>query len=298
MTINSFSDRDATEMFRRPPDNFVDVGQGEVAHRRVGQGPDVLFVHGWPVSGATFRKLLPHLVPHLTCHVIDLPGAGSSRFGPATRITVADHVESVRRVVDELGLEDLAVVGHDSGGLIARHALAGDARVRAWGLIDTEQPQGVNLRFRQFLVARHLPGFESVLGGLIGSRRLRRHPLILGGAFTDTSLLDGEFDEFFLRPIHEDRARRRAAAQLLDSFDLSDVARLEELHRRIKVPVKLVWGERDMFFPVNRAEEMVPTFADAELEVIPDTRLFSHEERPAEVARALLPTLAGAAYTS
>ena len=27
----------------------------------VGSGPDVLFVHGWPVSGATFRLLLPHL---------------------------------------------------------------------------------------------------------------------------------------------------------------------------------------------------------------------------------------------
>ena len=45
----------AAELFRREPDRFLDVGAGEVAYRRVGNGPDVLFVHGWPVSGATFR---------------------------------------------------------------------------------------------------------------------------------------------------------------------------------------------------------------------------------------------------
>ena len=48
---------DATELFRRPPDDLLDVGAGAVAHRRVGSGPDVLFVHGWPVTGATFRTL-------------------------------------------------------------------------------------------------------------------------------------------------------------------------------------------------------------------------------------------------
>ncbi|MEZ5259786.1 MAG: hypothetical protein R2705_23760 [Ilumatobacteraceae bacterium] len=49
----------ASELFRRPPDRLLDVGAGRVAHRSVGRGPDVLFSHGWPVSSATFRKLLP-----------------------------------------------------------------------------------------------------------------------------------------------------------------------------------------------------------------------------------------------
>jgi pimeloyl-ACP methyl ester carboxylesterase len=39
---------------------------------------------------------------------------------------------------------------------------------------------------------------------------------------------------------------------------------------------------------------MVSTFADAALAVIPNAGLFSHEERPAEVAAALLPRLVGA----
>jgi pimeloyl-ACP methyl ester carboxylesterase len=281
----------ATDLFRRPPDRFLDVGAGEVAYRSVGAGPDVLFVHGWPVSGATFRTLLPHLADHVTCHVIDLPGAGSSRFTADTPLTVDQHIQSVRRVLDLLELDDVAVVGHDSGGMIARHALAGDTRLRAMGLIDTEQPSGVSWRFKLFLAGRHLPGFGSGLGWVVGQRRLRRNPLVLGGAFADSSLLDGEFDEFFLRPLYTSPQHRHAALRLLRSFDARHVRDLAAVHRRIDVPVQLVWGDQDRFFPLGWAREMVDTFPDARLEVITDAGLFAHEERPPEVARALLPVL-------
>jgi pimeloyl-ACP methyl ester carboxylesterase len=291
--MTALSATQAAGLFRKEPERWLDVGAGEAAYRRVGTGPDVLFVHGWPVSGATFRTLLPHLAGHATCHVIDLPGAGSSRFDATTTLTVAQHIESVRRVVDILGLTGVAVVGHDSGGLIARHALAGDHRVRAFGLINTEQPQGLTWRFRSFLWARHMPAFGRTLGWAVGRRRIRRNPLLLGGAFTDSRLLDGEFDEFFLRPLNTVPARRDAAVRLLKSFDTGHVRALNDIHRRITVPVQLVWGEKDPFFPVARAKEMVSTFPDARLHVVKGASLFCHEERPAEVAEALLPVLIG-----
>lgn len=284
---------EAADLFRQEPDRYIDVGAGEVALRTVGTGPDVLFVHGWPVSGATFRLLLPHLVDQVTCHVIDLPSAGSSRFDATTTLSVDQHIISVRRVVDALGVDGLAVVGHDSGGMIARHAMAGDVRLRAMGLINTEQPRGLSWRFRAFLAGRNLPGFAAGLGWAAGKPKVRRNPLILGDAFADASLLDGEFDEFFLQPLSQDRAKRDAAMKVLQSFDKRHVAELAEVHRRIDAPVQLVWGDQDPFFPLAWAEEMVGTFATAELAVIAGAGLFSHEERPAEVAAALLPTLTG-----
>lgn len=283
----------AADLFRADPDRFLDVGAGEVAYRRVGTGPDVLFVHGWPVSGATFRTLLPYLVDDVTCHVIDLPGAGSSRFDAASTLTVAQHIESVRRVLDQLGLDRVAVVGHDSGGMIARHALAGDARVRAMGLLNTELSGHIGWRFRSFLAIRHLPGVGAGLGWVVGQPRLRRNRLVLGDAFADASRLDGEFDEFFLRPLHESPKHRDAAARVLRSFDYGLIRSLDAVHRRIGCPVQLVWGECDPFFPLPWAREMVSTFADARLAVIENAGLFCHEERPAEVAAALLPTLRG-----
>ena len=281
----------ATDLFRRAPDRYLDVGSGEVAHRVVGQGPDVLFVHGWPVSGATFRTLLPHLVDHVTCHVIDLPGAGSSRYTSETPLSLDNHIHSVRRALDLLGLDDVAVVGHDSGGMIARHALAGDPRLRALGLVDTEQSTGLTWKFKSLLAGRYVPGFGAALGWLAGRPRLRRSGLVLGDAFADRSKLDGEFDELFLQPLARDPEHRAASFRIFRSFDERFVRELRALHARIAVPVVLVWGEEDRFFPVEKARAMLADFPDARLEIIPGAGLFCHEERPAEVARALLPTL-------
>lgn len=287
----------ASDLFRKAPDRYLDMGRGrgEVAVRTAGSGPDVLFVHGWPVHSATFRKLLPYLVEHVTCHLIDLPGAGSSRYDSSTDLSIANHVRSVQRSVELLELDNVAVVGHDSGGMIARHAMVGKSALRSMGLIDTEQSGPMPLRFRSFIATRRVPGFGAAFGWVAGRPRLRRNKFILGDVFADRSLLEGEFDEFFLRPLHESPEIRTASARLLKSFNLDDVAALADIHRRLDVPVQLVWGSEDRFLPLAGARRMVSDFPDAELSEIHGAGLFSHEEKPAEVAAALLPTLVGSA---
>ncbi len=289
--MNQLTAFDAAELFRAEPLDYVSVSTGDVAYRRVGTGPDVLFVHGWPVSGATFRTLLPHLVDQVTCHVIDLPGTGSSRFRPDASFSIGSHIEAVRAVVDQQDLDDVAVVGHDSGGLIARHAMAGDGRLRAMGLIDTEQPQGLSWRFKSFLYGSKLPAFGAVFGRLAGSPTLRRNGLAFGKVFHDRDLLDGEFDEFFLQVLANDDRILAAATTMIRSFDTDYVDQLEALHHQIDIPTVLIWGEHDAFFPRHWAEEMVEQFEDARLEVIEAAGLFSHEERPEAVAEALLTVL-------
>ena len=131
-------------------------------------------------------------------------------------------------------------------------------------------------------------------GAAAGKPSLRRNKFVLGDAFVDRSLLDGEFDEFFLRPLHSSAEYRGATMRLLRSFDFRHVHELKALHAKVDVPVVLVWGERDAFFPVAWARDMVADFADANLAVIAGAGLFAHEERPAEGAAALLPVLTAA----
>jgi pimeloyl-ACP methyl ester carboxylesterase len=293
------NDTQAAELFRQPPDRYLDVSgdgtaEGEVAYRVVGQGPDVLFVHGWPVNSATYRKLLPHLADHVTCHLIDLVGTGDSKFDANTTTTIDNHVATVRRVVDLLGFDRYGAVGHDSGGMVARHAMAGDDRLAGMALINTEQSRGLSTRFKLFLNGRNLPGFGATLGWLAGKPMLRRNKFVLGDAFVDRSLLDGEFDEFFLQPLNRRGDILDAAMKLLRSFDPDrHVATLESTHRRIDCPVRLIWGDQDPFFPLSWTEEMVSEFAKAELHVVEGGGLFCHEERPKAVADALLPVLTG-----
>ncbi len=205
-------------------------------------------------------------------------------------MSISQHIETIRRVVDLLELDSVAVVGHDSGGLMARHAMVGDSRMRSMGLINTE-PANPSWRFKSFIQSRAIPGFAAGLGWVAGQPKIRRNKFVLGDAFADSSLLDGEFDEFFLKPLNEDPARCVAALKLLKSLDMADVKALTEIHSRIDVPVRLVWGDQDPFFPVDRAKDMVHEFPNAEIEIIEGAGLFSHEERPEEVAAALLPVL-------
>lgn len=290
--MTTMSPTEATELFRSPPDRWVDVGNGQVGLRSVGDGPDVLFVHGWPVSGATFRTLLPFLVDHVRCHIVDLVGAGDSRFDRSVRLDIPSHASAVRRVLDSLAVDSVAVVGHDSGGLIIRHALAGDPRVRAWGLVDTEQPQGASRRLSAFLQVRRVPRFEHLLPAVLTQRTLRRHRLVLGDAFADRRLLDGEFDEFFLAPLATHPERLWAAAELLRGFDLAALDELGALHARMGAPVQLVWGSDDPFFPLAWTRAMTSGFAGpVGLHVVDGGKLFVHEEFPRQTAHALLPAL-------
>lgn len=283
---------EAADLFRRPPERHIETGGGAVAYYRVGSGPDAVFSHGWPVSAATWRTVLPLLAPHVTCHVIDHLGAGHSRFDRSTVISLESHEQALRDVVAALGLRDFAVVGHDSGGMIARYAFAGDARVRGWGLVATEQPPKAHWRFSSFLAVRHVPRFEKLVAKLFGMPRVRRNKFLGGDLFHDRDLLGGEFDEFFLRPLREDPERRWAAGEFGRNFEMSKFAGLTELHRKIEEPVSLVWGDKDPFFPVERTRAMIPEFAGpVSLEVVSNGKLFVHEEFPEPTARALLTTI-------
>lgn len=280
-----------TDFFRQPPHRYLSVNGGELAYRRVGTGPDVLFFHGWPVSSATYRHLVPLLSSQVTCHFIDFLGAGQSRFRRSSEISMVAHIDSARSAPALLGLQEFSVVGHDSGGLIARHAFADHPGLRSMVLLNTEQPHGIAWPFRQLLLLGKLPGIGHLLAWALNQRRLRRTGPLLGGCFADLDLLDGEFEEFFLTPLREDSERRWAAGRGAATFDTSLVKELIDVHERIRVPVQLIWGDGDPFFPLHWAESMVGTFENARLHVVSGAKLFCHEERPEEVAAAMLPTL-------
>src|SRR5262245_65264345 len=92
---------DASAAFARPHE-YVAVSHGRLAYWRFGRGPDVVFVHGWPLHSATFRGIVPALARSFTLHLLDLPGTGHSEWdGP---IDLASHAVTLRSAIDALGL--------------------------------------------------------------------------------------------------------------------------------------------------------------------------------------------------
>ena len=86
----------------------------------VGQGQDLVLLHGWAMHGGVFDSLVKKLKLNYRVHIVDLPGFGFSReddgnynLDEVTDIIIADF----RR----RDLKDVILIGWSLGGLIAQN---------------------------------------------------------------------------------------------------------------------------------------------------------------------------------
>jgi pimeloyl-ACP methyl ester carboxylesterase len=94
------------------------VTQGmQVVHDGPRDAPPLLLIHGSGFSGASWSQVVPALARRHHVIRVDLPGCGQSP--PAPSYDVAVQAGRVVAVLDDLGLQDVAVVGHSSGGYVA-----------------------------------------------------------------------------------------------------------------------------------------------------------------------------------
>lgn len=276
--------RAVTAAFASGPDRFIELPHGRLAYWKFGHGPDVVLVHGWPLSGATFRASIPTLAESFTVHVIDLPGAGRTEWtGP---VGFTEHAETLRQVIRALGLTSFAFVGHDSGGLIARLAAAGDSRVRGLVIADSELPNHHSAIVGALVAVAKLPGGVRAIGALMRVGPIRRSALGFGGCFRDPSLIDGEFGALFLEPLLSSPSYAARQFRTLANADFSVVDRMDALHATLTAPVRCIWGTDDPFFPIEGARAMLPSLPKgSDLVEIPGGKLFAHEEFPEVFAK-------------
>lgn len=271
------------------PLRHIDLGHAKVAHRAIGRGPDLLFVHGWPLTAATFRNIVPQLAERFTCHLIDLPGVGASEWDARSKIDLRRHADAVVSVIRALELRQVVLVAHDSGGLFTRLAAVElPDVVRGLVLGNTEIPGHHALLLLPYLLLGKLPRAHRIMGALMGLRWFRRSGLALGACFADRSRIDGDFGRWFVQPLRRDPRVAAGQIRLLQTFDADVVAGLAQVHARITVPTHLVWGARDPFFPLAKMRGMVEQFGGpVTMKIIDDGKLFVHEEHPEAFAREI-----------
>jgi pimeloyl-ACP methyl ester carboxylesterase len=89
-----------------------------------GDGPPLLLVHGWPQNWYAWRLLMPALAEHFTIIAVDQRGIGLTSK-PVDGYDTGTLARDLVALMDVLGHERFAVVGHDTGMPIA-YALAAD----------------------------------------------------------------------------------------------------------------------------------------------------------------------------
>ncbi len=265
-----------------------------IAYRRFGRAeidPPLLFLHGWPLAGLTFRELIPHLKDRFDCIVPDLPGGGDSRWSEDTDFSWPGQATSVKRFVDELELDGYYLLGQDSGAMIARTlALIDRGRVLKFAMTNTEIPHHRPPWIPAYQrLTRIRPLARFVFTQTMRWRWFLRSRWGFGGSFADRDLITGEFRELLVRPLVRSKRKMQGHVRFLNGWDFDLLDYFDRLHGGIDMPTLLVWGEDDPTFPVDEAEKMALQLPRCEgVKRIPGARLFVHEEKPREVSEALV----------
>src|SRR5690242_6285501 len=101
----------------------ISTGEATIRVRHGGSGPPVLLLHGHPRTHTTWYRVAPLLAAGHTVVCPDLRGYGQSSApsGEPDHSTYAKRVmaEDCRQVMQALGHERFAVVGHDRGSYVA-----------------------------------------------------------------------------------------------------------------------------------------------------------------------------------
>lgn len=111
--------------------SFTSVAHGRIHAAICGTGFPVLLLHQTPRSWDEYRDVLPLIGAHRRAIAIDTPGFGDSEALPDTP-TIEGWAATALQVMDALGVERFAVVGHHTGAAIAAEIAARDpARIAA-----------------------------------------------------------------------------------------------------------------------------------------------------------------------
>ena len=258
---------------------------------RLGAGPPLLLLHGWPEFWLTWEPVMTRLADRYTLLAPDLRGFGDSDkpdgpFGPE------QHAADMVALMDALGLEKAGVVGHDVGGAVMQ-PLARTAPQRLAGLFffDFVYP-GIGARMAEpdrlnqiwYQSFNQLELAPALVGATRESCRayigyFLKHWAHRKDAFDD--VLEA-FTDNFLKPGN--------LAGGFAHYRASHAGRIKTMKGEapklapIGVPTCVRWAERDVLFPFSWTDRLSETFTNLDIALLPGVGHFPHREDPDRAA--------------
>jgi pimeloyl-ACP methyl ester carboxylesterase len=270
---------------------IVDTGDVRLHAVVGGDGPPLLLIHGWPGSWYYWRLVMPALARDFTVVAVDQRGIGLSDK-PEDGYDSATLANDMVGLMDSLGHERFAVVGVDTGMLIA-YAVAADNPDRVVRLAVGEAPlPGITpptpLILPDPVVDRlwHIP-FNQLRE--TNERLVRgREDIFFGAEFAasaGTKKLSEENVKYYVDGLASSPEALHASFQLYRAFGVTSVQNEERKSRRLPMPVLAMGGaESSGEMP---ADTMKLVADDVQSVVFPGTGHWLAEQAPQEVLAAL-----------
>jgi pimeloyl-ACP methyl ester carboxylesterase len=270
------------------PAKTLELSGGRLRYHDAGQGPPLVFVHGLLVNANLWRKVVAGLSDRFRCIALDMPLGAHLEPMPGADLSPPGLANLVADSFDALGLEDVTLVGNDTGGAVCQ-LVAVDRPERLGHLVLTssdsfEKFPPALFRFLK-LAARITPALP-VLFAPLRLRPSRRLPITFGWV-TKEPIEPREAEDSYLLPLLTDSRIRadfaRVARQLNPRFTIDAGERLRSFDK----PALIAWSDEDKLFPRTDAERLAAAIPQARVEWIEGARTFSPEDRPERLAELI-----------
>ncbi len=244
-----------------------------MAYTDEGEGPPLLFVHGFPLNGDCWSKQLDAFKSTNRVLTPDLPGFGAS--GPLVgSATMARYAEDLFTLCQHLETGPVVMVGHSMGGYIAlAFARSYPLFLRGLVLVSTKaaaDAPAVAATRRETATKVQGGGFGALVKGLM--------PKMLSARPSNPGL------DQAVRNIMWTSSPHGVVAALLGMADRPDQrGHLDEL----RMPTLVVTGADDTLVPPGEAAELARGIPGAELVMIPEAGHLVAYEQPFAFNKAL-----------
>lgn len=261
-----------------------------VAYRERGTGPPLALLHSALLSHKEWEPVVDHLADRFRVVLPDLPLHGDSEDHPRHPYTLDWFAEVLGAfAADVLGPRPL-IGGHDAGAEILLHAVA-TRRVTPRRLVL--MPNRLHLAPRRS-VLRSAWRAVACAGAVPGADRLLTHATRLvftpelGQRLTargDPAARDLLRHAFADVPGNSNLAR--SWARCARHWPRGAQSQLLALYPELRMPVLLLWADRDPLYPLAGAEEALRLLPDGQLRVLGTTGFLMAYDDPVGLAREL-----------
>lgn len=251
--------------------------------RTGGAGPAVVLIHGFGDTGEMWGPLAARLAANHTVIVPDLRGMGKSSRA-ASGYDKKSQAGDIRTIVEKLGHDRAAVVGHDIGTMVA-YAYAARYPDKVTKLVVMDAPVPGVAPWDQIVLSPQLWHFN--FGGKDAERLVAGRERIFLDRFWnefagDPSKVDEPSRVFYTKLYAQPGAMKAAFAQF-NTIASNDVADNRESSKvKLAMPVLAIGGEKS--FGANMAAVMRNTATNVEEAVVPGAGHWLMEESPEATA--------------